>query len=119
MRQPPECHARMWDRVATLDVAPRLSALTCPVLVVAGEADPGASPAAGQAIVERMVGAELAILAGCGHFPQREHPAECDRLPGAFLRASNGNEPARAARRCYPLVPPVFTESRVPRDPIR
>lgn len=72
-------------RVATLDIEQRLSALTCPVMVVAGEQDASASPAAGQLIVNQVAGATLHVVPRSGHFPPLEHPDTFNALLRAFL----------------------------------
>lgn len=85
-RQNKEFHAAMWDMVVTLDVEQGLSALTCPVLVVAGEDDLSASPAAGQLIVNQIDAATLQVMPGSGHFP----PLECPEVFNALLRSFLG-----------------------------
>lgn len=84
-QQDPEFHASLWDTVAALDVERRLSALTCPTMVVAGSEDLSASATAGQMIVNQIAGAELHVVAGCGHFPPVEAPEEFNALLRKFL----------------------------------
>ena len=83
--QDPEVHASLWDMVAALDVEQRLSALTCPTLVVAGGEDTSASAASGQLIVNQVAGAVLHVVAGTGHFPPVEAPGEFNALLRDFL----------------------------------
>jgi len=85
LRQDGQFHARMWDMVAELDVADGLAAIGCPVMVVAGEQDPSASPEAARAIVRRIAGARLEVIPGSGHFPQMEYPLAFNALLQDFL----------------------------------
>ena len=85
--QDPEYHASLWDMVATLDVERRLSALTCPVMIVAGGEDVSAPAAAGQLIVNQVAEGKLHVMPGCGHFPPLEAPAEFNALLREFLLA--------------------------------
>ena len=84
-RQKPEFHAGMWDMVATLNVERQLNTLGFPVMVVAGDEDPSAPPAAGQIIVDRIDGARLVVIRACGHFPQIEHPGEFNSVMRNFV----------------------------------
>lgn len=85
LQQEPEFHASLWDMVAALDVERRLSALTCPTMVVAGGEDMSASAAAGQLIVNQIAAATLHVVAGSGHFPPVEAPDEFNALLRKFL----------------------------------
>lgn len=85
LRQQAEFHSGMWDMVATLDTEHALKTLRCPVMIVAGEDDPSASPAAGKIIAEQMDQARLFVIPACGHFPQMEHAAEFNKLMHAFI----------------------------------
>jgi len=84
-RQNPEFHASMWDMVATLDIAHQLKTLRCPVMVVAGEEDPSAAPAAGKRITDQIDDARLVVIPASGHFPQMEYPAEFNHIMRAFI----------------------------------
>jgi 3-oxoadipate enol-lactonase len=75
----------MWEMVATLDLEHRLQTVTCPVLIVAGQDDASAPPAAGQLIADRVPNATLKVLPQCGHFPPIEYPAEFNTLLRTFL----------------------------------
>jgi len=80
LQQDPELHASLWDIVAAVDVEQRLSALTCPTMVVTGGEDMSASAAAGQLIVNQIAGATLQVVADCGHFPPVETPGKFNAL---------------------------------------
>ncbi len=86
LRQDAELHASLWDAISTLDIQ-GLSALACPTMVIAGENDPSAPAAAGQMIVDQIRGANLHVVAGCGHFPPFETPDEFNALLRRFLLA--------------------------------
>ncbi len=88
LTQDAEYHASLWEMVAALDVEPHLSALTCPTMVVAGGEDVSAPAAAGQLIVNRIAGARLNVMPGCGHFPPLEAPREFNALLREFLLAA-------------------------------
>jgi pimeloyl-ACP methyl ester carboxylesterase len=55
------------------------------VLVVHGDEDRVVPLADGQLIARRIPGAELVVVAGCGHVVQLERPEELNRLVEAFL----------------------------------
>jgi len=72
------------DRAQDLRAAaPRVDAA---VLVVAGAADVLTGPVHAWAVADAIPGAEVEVLADCGHTPQVERPAELSRLLISFLR---------------------------------
>ena len=76
--------------ISTRDEAiSRLGALTMPALLLWGEADALVPVSAGQALADRLPNAQFKALAGCGHLPTLEQPAESAELFSAFLKASN------------------------------
>src|SRR5450830_57065 len=85
LQQRSQFHAGMWDMVATLDTAHQLKTLRCPVIVIAGEDDPSATPAAGQFIVDQLEDAKLVTIPFSGHFPQIEYPTEFNSVMRAFI----------------------------------
>jgi 3-oxoadipate enol-lactonase len=86
LRQDAECHASMWDMIASLDLEARLPSLSCPTMVVAGAEDVNAPPVAARQIAELIPGAELYELAGAGHFPPIELPDAFNELLVDFLQ---------------------------------
>ncbi len=58
------------------DATSRLRRLMMPVLALWGEADPLVAPAIGKAMAEALAHAHFHTLAGCGHLPTLEKPAE-------------------------------------------
>lgn len=69
-------------------VVERLSAITAPTLVVAGEFDE-AQPEVWAPFVELIPGARSHVFAGASHLPHVEAPQEFLDVVGAFLRAND------------------------------
>lgn len=63
-----------------IDLLPRCAGLRVPTRVIYGELDQATPPALNRAIAERVPGATIEMLPGCGHCPPLEAPA-------AFLAA--------------------------------
>ena len=70
-----------------LDLVQRLPEIKLPVLVIAGEKDPAATPAAAQAIAQAIPGARLEVMAGCLHQTAIEAPGTFNRHLRDFLGA--------------------------------
>lgn len=85
LRQDNHYHAEMWDMVAAIDFEQQLAGVKSPLLVIAGQDDASAPPAAGQRIVNCVPGSKLHVLPHCVHFPPIEHPFEFDELLRNFL----------------------------------
>ncbi len=66
-------------------LAARLSAVTCPALVIWGESDGIAPVAYGRAYAQALPGGRFAPVAAAGHLPQIEQPAETLRLIEEFI----------------------------------
>jgi 3-oxoadipate enol-lactonase len=62
--------------VAAVDWLDRLSQVRCPVLVIAGARDAGATPEMGQAIAQRIPGASLQVIENASHLSVVEEPGE-------------------------------------------
>jgi 3-oxoadipate enol-lactonase len=71
--------------IAAVDWLDRLDRIACPTLVVAGAQDVGAPVAMSQAMVERIPGAELAVVADAAHLSVVEQPAVFATLVQRFL----------------------------------
>ena len=74
------CHA-----VANVDWLDALAQIRCPTLVIAGEQDVGAPVAMSQAIVQRIPGAELVVLADASHLSVVEQPVRFAQHVQRFL----------------------------------
>ena len=75
-----ECFSH-YVRTPTLDLA----RIAVPALVLAGEADPGASPSGNAALAAALPAARLELLPQCGHFCMIEHPDLVERAVRNFL----------------------------------
>lgn len=72
----PHSYAWACEALADLDPAEGTSSRPAvPLLVLAGEHDVVVPPAAAEAAAGRLPGADLGVLAGCGHLPPAEDPA--------------------------------------------
>lgn len=99
--QSPDFHAGMWDMIAGLDVESRITAISCPTLVVVGGADPNAPETAGRAIADRIGGSRLVVMPGLGHFPPLEADVAFNDLLEQFVRTveqQDGDEAANAPK---------------------
>jgi len=83
MRQPPEGYARTCEALAEA-TAIDASRITCPTLLVGGDADAVAPAQEVQRIGRAINGSEVEILRGCGHWTTIEKPDECRYLLRRF-----------------------------------
>jgi pimeloyl-ACP methyl ester carboxylesterase len=84
MRQSAEGYARSCEALAEAQSA-ALEDINVPVLLVTGDEDGVAPPAAVQAMAERLPQAQVVVLPGCGHWTTMERAADCLRLLQEFL----------------------------------
>jgi len=87
MRQDPEGYARTCEALAGASAADH-RLIAAPTLIVAGADDPVAPVSVGQTIADRVRGARMVVLDGCGHWLPIERPAECARRLGEFVRTN-------------------------------
>jgi len=73
--------------LAETDHTPHLASITVPTLVVVGEHDRVCPPSDSRLLADGIPGAAYAEVAGCGHLPNQERPAEFNRIVGAWLDA--------------------------------
>lgn len=66
--------------VANTEREPQLASFTAPVRTAFGELDPYLSPAQGRALAALFPNSEALTVAGVGHFPQLDAPAEVAKL---------------------------------------
>lgn len=85
LRNSKRVHAAMWESIADLDVAARLSNVRCPTLVLVGERDQSTPVAASQLIADRIPGARMHILANVSHMSPIEAPTEVNARLVEFL----------------------------------
>jgi pimeloyl-ACP methyl ester carboxylesterase len=82
--QPPEAFQRQLAVWMAHDTMDRLSEITAPTLVVAGERDIACPPRFGRVVAEQIPGAQLIVLAGEAHQPFQERPTEFNALVDRF-----------------------------------
>jgi 3-oxoadipate enol-lactonase len=70
---------------ADFDRLDRLEEIRAPTLVVHGTADNVVDPANGELLAEKIPGARLELLEGCGHLLMWEQPERFVEIVGAFL----------------------------------
>ena len=75
MRQSPEGYARTCEALAAARAALH-EHIRCPTLIITGDEDATAPPSVARQLAERIVGARVAILPRCGHWPTVERPHE-------------------------------------------
>ena len=73
--------------LAETDHTTHLASITVPTLVVVGEHDRVCPPADSRLLADGIPGASYAEVAGCGHLPNQEQPAEFNRIVGDWLDA--------------------------------
>ena len=81
----PGGYAACCAAVGGVDWLERLSAVTCPTLIVAGALDVGAPPAMSQAMAEKIPGAELVVFDEASHLSVAEQPALFAQTLNSFL----------------------------------
>jgi 3-oxoadipate enol-lactonase len=84
MRQDATGFAQHCEVLASATAAD-LRLIRCPVLLVTGDEDKVAPPAATQAMAEKIKGARCKILERCGHWTMIEKPQDCSKLLSEFL----------------------------------
>jgi pimeloyl-ACP methyl ester carboxylesterase len=84
MRQPPDGYARSARALADAEPAD-LAAIDCPTLLVTGDEDAIAPPQSVRAMAGRIAGAQVQVLARCGHWTLFERPDACLDLARRFL----------------------------------
>ncbi|MCS0633725.1 alpha/beta fold hydrolase [Telluria mixta] len=88
MRQTPHGYAQSCAALAGAQAAP-IDQIKVPTLLVTGDQDGVAPPAAVDAMAGRIEGSRMVVLAGCGHWTPFEKPLECARELDQFLRPAN------------------------------
>ncbi|MEE6166307.1 MULTISPECIES: alpha/beta fold hydrolase [unclassified Mycolicibacterium] len=79
-----------WNRLRT-DYTGRLASLTCPVLIVHGDRDSGVPVARARAAAAMIPNARLKVIAGAGHWVQRDRP---DAVLDAMIEFLDANATA-------------------------
>ena len=84
----PDVYARIYRVLAEGDaeIVDGLERITCPTLVMTGEADPGNTPVMSKAMAERIGGSRLVILPGLRHMALAQSPRAVNEPLSSFLR---------------------------------
>jgi 3-oxoadipate enol-lactonase len=80
-----EGYAACCEAIGNLDFHSSLPQISCPTLVIAGEADVATPPAVAEEMASQIDGARLEVIAGAGHLSAVERPDEFARLLRSFL----------------------------------
>jgi 3-oxoadipate enol-lactonase len=83
MRQTPDGYARSADALADAS-AVDAARINCPTLLVTGDQDAVAPPQSVRHMGERIAGAQVEVLSGCGHWAPVERPDACMELLRRF-----------------------------------
>jgi 3-oxoadipate enol-lactonase len=86
MRQSPEGYAQSCEALANAQAA-EVERINVPTLLVTGDEDVVGKPDAVRAMGERIQGAKVVVLSGCGHWTTFEKPAESTDALKAFYSA--------------------------------
>lgn len=73
--------------IARMDSRPTLATITCPTLVLTGDADNTIPNAFSKEMADCIAGARLVILDRCGHLPQPEQPEATTRALVEWLES--------------------------------
>ena len=84
---PAEGYAACCDAIRTMDLRPRLAAITAPTLVLAGAKDAVIPAEHGERLAAALPSACFELLHHAAHLPNLEHPAEFTRLLRDHLAA--------------------------------
>ncbi len=85
MRQDPDGYARSCFALAEA-VPAETARIACPTLLVTGDEDIVAPPQAVRGMGEKIAGAQVEVLRGCGHWTPVEKPEECMDLLRRFYQ---------------------------------
>lgn len=83
-------HAAIWDVISALDVEDRLSEISCPTLVIVGEADPSTPPAVAHRLADAIKGASLIVIPEASHIVTVEAPSAVNTALLSFLATTAG-----------------------------
>ncbi|MBI3470314.1 MAG: alpha/beta fold hydrolase [Candidatus Solibacter usitatus] len=80
-------YAAHCEALLRADASALLGEVRCPALLIAGEADPTAPPAAVQELAGRIAGSRVVEIADAAHAMQLDQPAQVGRVLGEFFEA--------------------------------
>jgi pimeloyl-ACP methyl ester carboxylesterase len=82
----PDTYRKAAELTTTFDRRPDLARIAVPTLLVAGSDDRTAPPSVMQRMAEKIPGAEIVILEGCGHLGPMDQPAAFNAALETFLK---------------------------------
>jgi 3-oxoadipate enol-lactonase len=82
---PVQGYAGCSEAIPRIDTTARLKNISCPILVVVGENDPGTPPAMSQEIVANAPSAQLVVIEDAAHISNIEQPEKFNAALSAFL----------------------------------
>ncbi len=85
VRTPTEGYAGCCEAISQLNLTDRLSAITCPTLVMVGADDQGTPPEMSRIIHEHITGSELLVIPDAAHLANVEQPQAFTQGLMAFL----------------------------------
>jgi pimeloyl-ACP methyl ester carboxylesterase len=88
MRQTPEGYAQCCAALAKAQAA-AVEEINVPTLLVTGDQDGVAPPAAVEAMAARIANSRTVVLKACGHWTTFERPQECIKELNDFLNTAN------------------------------
>jgi 3-oxoadipate enol-lactonase len=90
MAQNPEGYGRSCEALADMQSA-NTDAITAPALLITGDEDVVAPPSAVRAMGNKISGAKVEVIRGCGHWTPLESPDECMKLIAHFYASLERN----------------------------
>ena len=85
-RVPPETYRKAVKLLTTFDLRAQLAKIAVPALLVAGSDDKVAPASVMERMKEKIPGAELVVLQGCGHLGPMDQPDEFNATLLSFLQ---------------------------------
>jgi 3-oxoadipate enol-lactonase len=100
MRQYPEGYAKSCEALADMQPVDT-TRIDCPTLLVTGDEDAVAPPQSVRGMADRIKGAKVEVLRGCGHWTPVEKPDECVSLLNSFLLKNRSASWQTSSSRTY------------------
>jgi 3-oxoadipate enol-lactonase/4-carboxymuconolactone decarboxylase len=94
-----ESYALCCDALAAFDLTKTAREITVPTRCVAGELDIATPPSEVEALAKLIPGASYEVIAGAGHLPVMERPAQAEAIIREALPAETGYEAGMITRR--------------------
>lgn len=88
LRQDPKAYTATCAALRDADLRAAAGRLRLPTLCVVGDQDGATPPALVRELADSIAGSDYRVIAGCGHIPCMERPAELAQLIGEFLKVA-------------------------------